>query len=260
MFAKERQSKITEILNAKQSVTTAQLLKEFDVSVETVRRDLLEMEKEGKLVRVHGGAIKVGEMKKFSDLSHRLEENINEKEELCRIAAKTIQDGDIIYIDSGSTAVHFSQIIKKTFAKLTIVTHSIDVFEILSEKDGFEVILCGGFFNKSEKAFYGKLVVDTIKNLNVKKAYIFPSAISLNKGVGDFCQELLVVQQAIMEQSEMIYFLADSEKFEKQGFLKLCDMTTGYTFITDSGLNDSCRELYNENNIKILTGEDKVNL
>lgn len=258
MFAKERQGKIMEILNGKQSVSTAELMKEFNVSIETVRRDLLEMEKQGRLVRVHGGAIKSGEMKKFSDLSHRIEENISEKEELCNIGAMTVREGDIIYIDSGSTAIHFSRIIKNVISRLTVVTHSLDVFELLHDKEGFEVIVCGGYFYSAEKAFYGKMVTDTINNLHVNKAYIFPSAISLNGGIGDFCHELLRVQQAVIKQSHEVYFLADSEKFEKQAFLKLCDMSADYTYITDSGLNATYYEMYNENNIKVLKSKNEV--
>ncbi len=77
----------------------------------------------------------------------------------------------------------------------------------------------------------------------VNKAYIFSSAISLNGGVSD-----------------EVYFLADSDKFEKQAFLKLCDMTVEYTFATDSGLDDSYKTLYRENGIKILTGNPNINI
>lgn len=258
MFAKERQSQIIGILKNQESVTTAQLTQIFNVSVETVRRDLLELERAGELVRVHGGAIRSGEMKRFSDLTHRIQENTTKKDELCMIATMLVKEEDIIYIDSGSTAIHFARKIKEKFSKLTVITHSVDVFNLLSDKEGFEMILCGGCFQKSEKAFYGKMVLDTIENLHMQKAFIFPSAISMHSGISDFCQELLQVQQAAIGHSDSVFFLADSEKFEKHALIKMSDMSDKYIYVTDSGLNKSYKELYKENNLKVLTTKEEV--
>ena len=184
MFAKERQDKIYEIVKNNGAVTTSALVKLFDVSIETVRRDLLEMERHGLLSRVHGGAVAIGEMKPYLDLNERNKEFTEQKRHLALKASEFISDGDIIGIDSGSTAISFSEVLKEKFSKLTVITNSLDVFNILC--DSFSVILCGGHYLPYEKAFYGSLTLSMLKNLHMQKAFIFPSAVSFEFGICDY--------------------------------------------------------------------------
>ena len=257
MFAKERQYRITELLHSNGAVTVSDLVERFQVSIETVRRDLLTLEQQGALQRVHGGAVLVGEMMSISKLPQRIEENKDGKAELCETAACFVQDGDILYIDNGATAVYFAQVLKQRFSKLTIVTNSQDVFNILGDKDGFTLILTGGHFMKEERAFYGFLTQETIKKLCVDKAFVIPSAISLQGGVCDFSHELAPIQHQIMALCDKLYFLADSQKFERRGLIQLCSWDQNCTVITDSGIHDELRQLYAEKNIRIVTKEDQ---
>ena len=87
MFANERQSKICDIVKKSGAVTTSELVREFKVSVETVRRDLLELESSGKLQRVHGGAVKISKMREFHNRSKRDNEHSGEKKALGKTAA-----------------------------------------------------------------------------------------------------------------------------------------------------------------------------
>lgn len=254
MFAKERQEKIYEMIQKNGAVTTSYLMNFFDVSVETVRRDLLAMEQRGQLSRVHGGAIAKSEMKPFMELRQRNKEYSEQKYQLALRATDFISNGDIIGIDSGSTAISFAEALKEKFSKLTVVTHSMDVFELLRDYKDFSVILCGGHYMRNENAFYGALVLEALSNLHIQKAFIFPMAISLEYGIYDYYEELYSVQKQIMKSSDDIYILADSSKFEKKALLKLSDMKTDYNYITDSFLSDELKKLYKENGIRIYTG------
>lgn len=258
MFAKERHDKILKLLSADGAVTTAGLTAAFNVSCETVRRDLLELEERGALQRVHGGAIQVSEMKVFEDLTHRKADNKESKAELCKTAVRLVNEGDIIAVDTGSTAVYFAQAIKARLSSLTVITHSVDVFEILAAHEGFEVILCGGSYDKKEKAFYGQLAGDTLKRLYVNKAFIFPSAISLKSGICDFHKDLMQMQLLMLESCDKAYFLADSDKFEKNALLKLCDLSERYTYVTDSKLNLSLKQIYSERGFNVISSEKEV--
>ena len=255
MFAKERQYQIVELLRANGAVTVSDLVERFDVSIETVRRDLLQLEKQGSLQRVHGGAVLLGEMMSISKLPQRIEENKDGKAELCETAASFVAEGDILYIDNGATAVYFAQTLKQRFSKLTVVTNSQDVFNILGDKDGFDIILTGGNFMKEERAFYGFLTQETIKKLYVDKAFVIPSAISLQGGVCDFSHELAPIQHQIMEQCGKLYFLADSRKFERHGLLKLSELDQNCYIITDTGISDDLCKLYAEKGVHLIIGE-----
>jgi DeoR/GlpR family transcriptional regulator of sugar metabolism len=257
LFANERHSKIYELIKTNGAVTTNELIKKFGVSIETVRRDLLSMEKDGKLNRVHGGAVVKGEMKPFLDLSSRNKEFEKEKALLSFKATEFIKNGDIIAIDTGSTAIIFASVLKETFDTLTIITHSLDVFNILAYHKNFSVILTGGEFLRTENAFYGHLAIKTIKNLNIQKSFIFPSAVSLKGGICDYEKNLFGVQEYMLKSADEVYILADSSKFEKKALLKVSDTSQNYIYITDDKISNEILDLYKDNNSSINTGGNR---
>lgn len=258
MFAKERHDQIIELLQINGAVTASDLMERFDVSIETVRRDLLQLEKQGALQRVHGGAILPGAMTHISQLEQRLEENKEGKLELSKTAAGLVADGDIIYIDSGATARYFADALKATGKSMTVITHSQDVFELLQNTDNIELIVCAGRYMRRERAFYGHLTLQTLQQLHMEKAFLMPSAISLQGGACDFSPELLSIQKQVMLQCDKLYLLADSEKFERHGLYRLCPLDPGCTIVTDSGLGSHLRHLYAEKEIHIMIGKEKI--
>ncbi len=258
MFAEERQKKIQTMIREQGAVTTKKLVDLFGVSVETIRRDLLCMEESGILTRVHGGAVSTGGMKPYYELPRRNLEHSDKKRELSLVAMSFINEGDYIGIDAGSTAVVFAELLKTRFKKLTVVTHSADVFDVL--KDTFEVILCGGQYLRSENAFCGALTLETMERLHVQKSFIFPSAVSLKFGICDYQQDLYPPQKKLLEICEQAYILADSSKFESQALLKLDDMKPDYCYITDGGLARELVALYRENGLRVLTKEEGKDL
>lgn len=255
MFANERQNRIYEIIKNNGAVTTSKLVEMFGVSVETVRRDLIVLEQNGRLTKVHGGAVAKNDVKPYKDKRERDMEFKNEKYELALTATEFVSEGDVIGIDSGSTAVFFAEALKERFSKLTVVTHSAEVFEILSNCGNFDVILCGGHYMREENAFYGELALGMLDNMHLQKSFVFPTAISIKNGVFDYQKDLFQIQKKVIDISDEIYVLADSSKFEKTGLLKLCDMSSEYTYVTDANIKKEYIEIYKENNIKIYTGK-----
>lgn len=252
MFAKERQNEIYQLIQKDGAVTTSALVNRFGVSIESIRRDLLDMEKQGLLSRVHGGAIAKGEMKPYYDLRRRNEEFSDQKKALARRAAALVCEGEIIGIDTGSTALAFAQALKERFSQLTVVTHSLDVFNCLRDHQSFSVILCGGHYLQDEKAFCGPLTLQMLAGLHMSKAFICPSAISLEFGICDYHSELFQIQQQLMRCADSICILADSSKFEKKALLKLSDAKPEFTYVTDSSLGQQIETLYTENGLQLL--------
>jgi len=253
MLAKERYAYIMNCLQKSGAITTGELMEALQVSIETVRRDLLHLERLGKLQRVHGGAVSQGEMQPYKALPQRLEANASGKTELCEVAALLVNEDDIIFVDSGSTAVFFAKALLAKGIRLTVVTHSMDVFEILSGKENFQVILCGGFYDSAEKAFHGHLTLDTLRQLHVGKAFLCPSAISLRNGVWDYHPALVQVQAQVIAASDQVVFLADSDKFEKNAMLKLSDTSARHIYVTDSALPSHIKQIFLEHGIPIIT-------
>ncbi len=251
MFANERMSYICELLKKNGAVTTAQISKELNVSVETVRRDFLALEEENRLVRVHGGAVfPTGSVERLS-LEDRIGMNREGKRVLSESACDFIKDGDIIAIDTGSTAAEFADILRLRFNELTVITHSIDVFERLQGKNGFKIILVGGTFMPDEKAFCGITALETYKMLHFDKVFITPAAVSLKNGITDCGEVLMTVERQMLESADQVFVLADSEKFEKTALYRLAPMNTRFTIVTDSGLSEELKALYEENGITV---------
>lgn len=253
MFANERQSKIAELISAQGSVTTSELMKCFSVSIETVRRDLLELEKRGVLLRVHGGAVVAGKIQPYHQLNERMAENAEKKSQLVKIAAEYVNNGDIISMDSGSTPVFFAKALKESVTELTIVTNSLDVLNELKDQRGYKIILTGGNYLADENCFAGVLAVDTISRIRVNKAFIFPVALSLKGGICNHTSDFVFLQREMIAAADKVFVLADSGKFEKADLLKQSDMLTEYTYITDSGLPPALKRRYEEKGFLIVT-------
>ena len=115
MLANRRHEIICSLLRAEGAVTVSHLVEEFGVSLETVRRDLLLLEKAGLLRRVHGGAVSLGAMMPYKPPESREKDYNREKEQLCENAADLVQEGDYIAIGTGTTPVYFAQILKNRF-------------------------------------------------------------------------------------------------------------------------------------------------
>ena len=252
LFVNERREIILRILSEQRSVTVSQLTERFGVSIETIRRDLDYLEKQQKLQRVHGGAITPNKKYTFDVIEKRMQEHLDEKKQLSDKAVEYIENGDMLFVDSGSTAFAFALSLKNSGKRVKVATYSSDVFQILSGCPNVQLILSGGLYLPAEKAFYGSLACECMKKMYADKTFLFPSAISLKYGAGDFIYELIDLQKIIAEQTNNLFILADSSKFEATANLRITDNLSTCTLITDERLPDSLYDLYTYNNIKII--------
>lgn len=258
MLSRDRHNNILQILEKKGSVMVSDLSKKFNVSIETIRRDLFYLESKNLLSRVHGGAILPSRMSSYLTLEERLEENVDKKSECAKTAMNLLHEDDVIFIDSGSTAVELARVLKNSFERMTVITHSLDVLNELRYKSGFKLISLGGEYNSKEAASFGYSTIEAIKALHASKAFIFPVAVSLKNGVADQGLIFISIQEAFMENSDETIFVADSSKFEKNSFAKLCDTVPEHIFITDAAISEEIYKAYQEKNIQIFRSPEDV--
>lgn len=257
VLANRRHEIIMNLIHAEGAVTVSHLVEEFQVSLETVRRDLLLLEKEGHLRRVHGGAVSLGEMRPAKSLQSRQQDFTREKEQLCENAADLICEGDYIAIGTGSTPEYFAQVLKKRFQKLTVVTYSYNVFEVLSDMPDYELVLLGGQYMPEEQCFFGQLTMDALTELRVMKSFVFPSAISMEYGISGYAANLYPLQRQLLQCCDQAYILADSSKFESKALYKIASMRPEYIYVTDSGLPEELAQIYRDNGLQVVTERTK---
>lgn len=252
LLAHERQTTILEILNKERTVKVSKLIKVLNVSIETVRRDLEFLEKEGRLKRVYGGAV----LEKVNGVEltgiDRKTKYIDEKRELALCATRYVEEGQSIALDISTTNLEFAKALKKVIKRLTVITNSLEIAAELSDMDKYTVILTGGVMRNEELCIVGDLAEEFISKFHIDTAFMSMSGISLNCGLTDYGMGEVEVKKKMMEVAQRTIVLADSSKFNVISLLKVCDIDKVDMVITDSKLNVNVMEKYTNNGLVII--------
>lgn len=251
MFANERYAAILRRLQAQGSVTVAELMEAFGVSIETVRRDLAHLEAQNALARVHGGAVQVEQLRPMAALAQRRLECPAQKRAVANAAAALLHEDDWIFLDSGSTALLTAQALRARFRHLSVITNSLEVFSCLAEGGDFSLYLAGGEYMPAEQAFFGAQTLSFVRSFHTVHALICPSSISLRNGVCDFIAPLMDVQRAMMECTDETVFLADSAKFQAAAPLRLCPLSPAQRIVTDASLPPELAAAFRDASLRI---------
>lgn len=252
MLAQERYQKILDILEKESSVKVTALTKLFDVSIETVRRDLEYLEKDGYLKRVYGGAVLENFNKKRMTFQSRTGEAVQEKSEIANIAAGFVSEDQSIALDSSTTNLEIVKVLKEKFQKLTIITNSLMIANELSDMSKYTIILTGGLLKHDELSFVGSMAQENLKGFNVDIAFISASGVSLKEGITDCQFDELQIQRNMINISQQVIILADSSKFDSVSLMKICDFDKVNMIITDSKLKENILEKYHKNGIEVV--------
>ncbi|EGT3615966.1 DeoR/GlpR transcriptional regulator [Clostridium perfringens] len=249
MLPSERQNKFLELLSQKDVVTIIEFSKEFQVSIETVRRDLSILEKAGKIQKVYGGA-KLKDLN-FSEpsMESRMNTKLSQKDAIGKKCSEFINDGDCIFIDSGSTPYHIAKNIldKKN---LLIITNSLLVANELINTD-FEIIIIGGSIRHSERSIVSYNYLFNFSELNIQKSFIGAGGITAQNGISDFDMQEAVTRKHIIERSKEVFIVADSSKFDKDVTINIAPIDAINHIITDSFLDKNLQKTFEDNKLII---------
>ena len=256
MLASQRHNQIQNLLLQHGAVTISGLMETFGISMETARRDLAAMEKAGLLARVHGGALPLSTARFYRPLKDRMLDQQPQKQAIAQAAAEQVNEGDYIFISSGSTALLFAQALRKRIRKLTVVTYSLDVFETLRDLPDYTVLLTGGEYYAQERAFRGPVAAAFLAGMYVQKVFLFPSVLSLSQGITCRTTELVQRLTPVLRQCNQVYVLADSSKFEQNAQHQITPLRQDFIFITDKELPVALQKTYKENHLNFIIAND----
>ncbi|QCX34406.1 DeoR/GlpR transcriptional regulator [Caloramator sp. E03] len=257
MFSEERKMQIISLLKEQGNIKVSDLAKIYDVSEVTIRKDLQELEEEGLIKRVHGGAVLNNSIKFEPTFSEKSDKYIQEKESIGKASAKLIKDGDIIALDAGTTTL---QIAKNITAKnLTVVTNSLDIAYQLSSKKDIEVIVTGSLLRWETRAFVGPLTDMTLKNIRVDKAFIGTNGISLKFGLTTPNITEANTKKTLISISQQIIVVCDHSKFNSVCFAKIVDIDEIDIVVTDSGIDKSIKKQFEKAGVELTISELEVN-
>jgi DeoR family transcriptional regulator of aga operon len=240
-----RQHEIMKLLELKQQITIIELAEKFNVSHMTIRRDLDQLQSEGRIQRSHGGAVKV---KRFmgADYDQRANENKAEKMAIAKEAASYIRDGMSIILDAGTTVAAMVEELEK-FRDLKIITRDLHTALFLSSEEkfgSFDVYCTGGRLSKWAYSLDGIYTEKMLDSLTVDVAFLTCEAISHAKGAMAWSPVLVGARQSAMKAADQNILLVDSTKFSYNSFAIFASLDAFGEIITDSGLDDHEASMY----------------
>ena len=227
----ERRNLITELVNRNRTVSNAELMERFGISIETVRRDLAYLEKKGCLERVYGGAVKKSFRGEEPLYTSREEENRREKSLIAAEAEKLIQPNDAVYFDLGTTVLLLAKQVGPD-KKMTAFTNSLRTAAVLSETPGADVMLLGGKVRPHELTVSGYFAETLMQNFNVDKAFIGVAGIT-EDGVTDFHIAEANLRRLVIKNARQVIVLADYSKFGVRTMNNICALKDIDLLITD---------------------------
>ena len=254
MLKKKRQAQIMEVLLKEESITVTQLAELLDVSSVTIRKDLTELEQESKLYRSHGRAIIINPFTFNRSVNVKEKIAVEQKEAIGREAAQLIDQDDSIIIASGTTVHALARNIKPKH-RLTVVSASLPVSEILSQDENNDIIQLGGMLRHSSLSVVGQYSKQILENCSFSKLFMGVDGIDFDYGFTTTDMREAELNQQMMRAAQKVIVLADSSKFGKRGFAKIGNIEDIDLIITDAGVSPNVVNQINDHGINLIIAE-----
>jgi len=254
MLPNQRKEKILDLLKEDGSAKVNDLARIFKVTEVTVRQDLEKLDKEGLVVRDHGGVYLKNVEDQVRNFSLVHQENLKQKESIALKCLEFIHPGDAIILDSGSTTTEIAKKIKDING-LTVITNALNIALMLGANPNITVVMTGGEFKPPTLSLTGQKAADFFKGLNVQKLFLATAGISLKSGLTYPSISDLVVKKAMIEAADTTYLVADSSKIGKSAFASLGALSLIDYIITDEGIEEIHKQVFKDNEIELIIAE-----
>lgn len=251
MAADNRKQIILDLLKTNGSVKVTELSELLDVSEVTIRNYLADMETKGLLSRVHGGAVSSYKPYYSMNMTQRLETNQTEKVEIAQKIADMIEPNDTIMLNSGTTTL-------LTFRKfpldynLNIVTNSIAIALEASSNPNYNVVLVGGSINTKYQFSYGNDAIAQLKNYHAEKLILSVDGVDVKHGFTTYYNKEVMLDRAMIEQSDRRIIAADSSKFLNKAFAKISDLSVADCIVTNAIPDETFVSKFKDLGIEII--------
>ena len=230
----QRFAAILSLLDDKGHVEVESLAQRFDVSPETIRRDLSTLSEQAQLRKVHGGAVKFQTAQETS-FTMRRQHNLTEKSVIAEYAAKFVSAGDSLLLNGGTTTAIFASKITRMFNDLVIITNSTLIANELWQKgkNGNQIYLLGGQYDGNEMDTVGTVVIDQIRQFQADHAILTVGTVSATQGFMDYRLEAGQIMCAMAHQAHQATVLADSSKLGRAALVTSCGLGDIHRIVTD---------------------------
>jgi DeoR family fructose operon transcriptional repressor len=247
----ERQQNILTILEQDGFAAVCDLALHLHVSEMTIRRDFQFLEEKALVRRVHGGAMVVNKCIQEPQFELRESSYIEEKQQVAKLAATLVREGTTIALDSGTTALELVKHLVH-FECLAIITSNIRVINFCLGFGNLQVIVPGGTLRPGEGSLVGSYTLEFLKNIHVDQFFMGVGGIDTRVGVSEYNAEDAAVKKILVENSSQVIALADSTKFNKITFAKVCDLDSLDVVGTNTKIPDNCRDVFLQHGVTVI--------
>jgi DeoR/GlpR family transcriptional regulator of sugar metabolism len=235
VFARERQEHIVRLVEEHGRARVSDLAGRFGVSAVTIRKDLLALESEQRLVRTHGGAIARGRSR--PELSFDIRERLqaDEKRGIGAAAAALVHDGESIVMDASTTALSVARHLKAIdgWSQLTVITNGLRLSSELAGQAGITVLMLGGRVRWEALSVVGQLGDGLFRRVNVQKAFLGAAGFTLESGLADATEEESQIKRSMVAAAREVIAIVDHTKWEHAAFATFCPTDRLSVVLTD---------------------------
>jgi DeoR family transcriptional regulator of aga operon len=249
----QRRAQIADLVRERGSMRVTELAELFQVSEVTIRNDLVQLEKDGELVRDRGGAVPGVAPRQITSLlavEQRAHLQPDQKRRVARAAAALVKPGDTIIMDAGTTVVEMVPFLVD-IKPLTVVTNALNVVLEVAAKTEARIILLGGTFNREASSTIGSIAERMLGDLVVQKSFLGTQAFDIENGLTDTTLEIAEVKRAMIRAARRTVLLTDSTKLGRSGFIKVAPLTAMHTIICDQDLPAEMRTALEQLGIEV---------
>jgi DeoR/GlpR family transcriptional regulator of sugar metabolism len=234
--ASQRREQIRRLTSEQGLVNVEQLAESFDVTPSTIRRDLSLLTERGELARTYGGAIATGQDREAT-LGQRAAMAPAQKEQIARLAATFVSDGETLILDAGTTTGRLARRLRHR-ACLTVITNGMTTLGELADAEGVQVICLGGDLRQISQGFVGPLAELCLSRLTADRAFLGADALDARFGICEASPVQTRLKELMISRADQVYVLADSSKLGRTPFDAWAPIERPWTLITDCGASE----------------------
>jgi DeoR/GlpR family transcriptional regulator of sugar metabolism len=263
MFAQERQKLIDRVLAENGRALVTELSVRFAVSQQTIRKDLMDLEEAGRVMRTHGGAITVdrGRPELAFDVRRRLQADAKRK--IALAAAAIVRDGETIALDASTTALELARRLRERggWQQLTILTNGLRIAEELAGQAGITVLVPGGRLRWEALSVVGPLGKGFFRSVNIARAFVGAAGFTLTAGLTDASEEEAQLKRAMVSGAAEVIAIIDHTKWTRVALATFCKTERIASVVTDAPAPDDLVEATGRAGIGLIqaAGENAEN-
>jgi DeoR/GlpR family transcriptional regulator of sugar metabolism len=237
LSAVDRRAQIAQMVLERDGLRVSNLVAEFGVTDTSIRRDLIILESEGRLRRVHGGAVAVRNDQRARWYTDRMRQHLEQKQRIGAAGAQLISPGDVLLFDSGTTTLQVVAHIPmqlRTGGTLTLVTNSVPLADEVRAWPSSNLILLGGLYLPDYQATVGPQAVEQLRSITADKVFLGAEGLTLEEGISTAHILMAETDQILAQRARQVIVTTDSSKLGRAGFVPIIRLNQVHILVTDT--------------------------